>query len=346
MWKLGWFLRDFLYDPELLAHEQVDEKALPGLRGVVKISHTVLNGISLINLDGFAPASQWEELSATPASKCFSLQSCGGGAMTYSYTQISQYLSCPRRYRHRYLDGWQEKDTRAPMLFGRAFEQAIAAFFRREDPAAVLFEQWGLCKDMGLTYSGNDTWDRMLQQGIQLLERFAQDARVRIRRPRSNQQIQFTRALGSGNNFVSYVDAIGELDGMPCLLEWKTTSARYPEEPAGISALDPQLVCYSWMTGMDEVAQVVFVRKRLVEVQYLRATISDEQRQEFATLVEDTVRRIESGLFLPHSGIRFPQNPCTTCPFIGLCLDKPALVEAGLVRKPGVDLGLFDELVY
>ena len=68
MWKLGWFLRDFLYDPELLAHEQVDEKALPGLRGVVKISHTVINGISLISLDGFAPASQWEELSTAPVS--------------------------------------------------------------------------------------------------------------------------------------------------------------------------------------------------------------------------------------------------------------------------------------
>ena len=63
MWKLGWFLRDFLYDPELIAHEQIDDKALPGLRGVVKISHAVVNGISLINLDGFAPASQWEELS-------------------------------------------------------------------------------------------------------------------------------------------------------------------------------------------------------------------------------------------------------------------------------------------
>ena len=62
MWKMGWFLRDFLYDPELLAHEQVDEKALRDLRGVVKVSHTVINGISLINLDGFAPASQWEEL--------------------------------------------------------------------------------------------------------------------------------------------------------------------------------------------------------------------------------------------------------------------------------------------
>ena len=72
MWKLGWFLRDFLYDPELLAHEQVDEKALPGLCGVVKISHTVISGISLINFDGFAPASQWGELSAAPVSSASS----------------------------------------------------------------------------------------------------------------------------------------------------------------------------------------------------------------------------------------------------------------------------------
>jgi hypothetical protein len=254
-------------------------------------------------------------------------------------------LSCPRRYRHRYLDGWQEKDNRASMLFGRAFEQALAALFRREDPAAVLFEQWSLYKDTGLTYSGNDTWDRMLLQGVQLLERFVQDNRVRIRRPGHHQQIQFRKTVAGKNDFVSYVDAIGELDGTKCVLEWKTTSARYPEEPVGISALDPQLVCYSWMSGVDEVAQVVFVRKRLVEVQYLRATITEEQRQEFAALVEDTVRRIESGSFLPHSGIRFPQNPCTSCSFIGLCLGKQDLVDA-LVQKPGVDLGLFDELIY
>ena len=63
LWKLGWFLRDFLYDPESLGREEVDEKALAGLRGVVKISHSTVNGTSLLNFDGFAPASQWEELS-------------------------------------------------------------------------------------------------------------------------------------------------------------------------------------------------------------------------------------------------------------------------------------------
>jgi PD-(D/E)XK nuclease superfamily len=266
--------------------------------------------------------------------------------MTYSYTQISQYLSCPRRYKHRYLDGWKEKDTRAAMLFGRAFEQAVGAYFQRKDAAAVLYREWTTHRDSGLNYSERDSWDRMLQSGVQLLDRFAQDDRIRIRQPRRNLQVKFTRPLAGQNDFVAYVDAIGELDGTRCLLEWKTTSSRYPEEPEGLLSLDPQLVCYSWMTGIAEVAQVVFVRKRLVEVQYLRTTITDEQRQEFGHLVEDTIARIESAQFLPHSGIRFPQNPCTTCPFLGLCLDKRDLVEAALVRRPGVDLGLFDELVY
>ena len=66
MWKLGWFLRDFLYDPELLSRDELDERALRGLTGVVKISHIVRNGISLVNFDAFAPASQWKEFSTGP----------------------------------------------------------------------------------------------------------------------------------------------------------------------------------------------------------------------------------------------------------------------------------------
>jgi hypothetical protein len=187
----------------------------------------------------------------------------------------------------------------------------------------------------------------MLQQGIQLLDRFCQDDRIRIRQARRNLQIKFTRTVSEKNDFVAYVDAIGKLDGTRCLLEWKTTSSRYPEEPDGLLALDPQLVCYSWVTGISEVAQVVFVRKRLVEVQYLRTTITDEQRAEFGQLVEDTIRRVESAQFLPHSGIRFPQNPCSTCPYLGLCLRKPELINVSLVRRPGAEnLGWLDELAY
>jgi hypothetical protein len=153
--------------------------------------------------------------------------------MVYSYTQISQYLACPRRYRHRYLDGWQEKDSRAAMLFGRSFERALAAFFLNQDAAETLFGEWQTCRNQELHYSGNDTWDRMLKQGIQLLDRFCQDDRIRIRQPRRNLQIKFVRPLTEQNEFVAYIDGIGRLDGTGCLLEWKTTSSRYSEEPDG-----------------------------------------------------------------------------------------------------------------
>ena len=63
LWRFNWFLHDFGYDVELLGRDEVDETQLIGLTGVVKISHVIINGTSLLRLDGFAPASRWEELS-------------------------------------------------------------------------------------------------------------------------------------------------------------------------------------------------------------------------------------------------------------------------------------------
>ena len=68
LWKLRWFLRDFGYDQDLMGRDEVDEKALLGLRGIVRISHTTLNRRTFLNLSGFAPASEWEELSVSGAS--------------------------------------------------------------------------------------------------------------------------------------------------------------------------------------------------------------------------------------------------------------------------------------
>jgi hypothetical protein len=63
LWKLNWFLRDFGYDSELLGRDDVDERQLVGLQGVVKVSHVVYDGVPLVRFDGFATASRWEELS-------------------------------------------------------------------------------------------------------------------------------------------------------------------------------------------------------------------------------------------------------------------------------------------
>jgi hypothetical protein len=63
LWKLNWFLTDFGYDSELLNRDQVDEKAILNLRGVIRTSHTTVNGRSYQNLDAFAPTAEWDAMS-------------------------------------------------------------------------------------------------------------------------------------------------------------------------------------------------------------------------------------------------------------------------------------------
>jgi hypothetical protein len=66
LWKLSWFLRDFGYDSELLGRDELDEKRIVGLTGVVKVSHSTVNGRTYLNLDAFAPAGEWDEYSHLP----------------------------------------------------------------------------------------------------------------------------------------------------------------------------------------------------------------------------------------------------------------------------------------
>jgi hypothetical protein len=96
--------------------------------------------------------------------------------------------------------------------------------------------------DAALEHEKGETRDRLVHQGIHLLERFAQGDRIRMDDPRNNLQIKILHCLPGGSDFLAYVDAIGEVDGLRCIIDWKTTTARYSENPEGLFSLDPQLV--------------------------------------------------------------------------------------------------------
>lgn len=61
--------------------------------------------------------------------------------------------------------------------------------------------------------------------------------------------------------------AIGSLDGTRSIIDWKTTTSRYPEAPMGLLSLDSQLISYSWVTGISEVASVASLYKSYQESQ-------------------------------------------------------------------------------
>lgn len=60
--KLTRFLKDFGYDAEFLSRDELDVKALLGLRGVVRTSPFTSAGRTYQNIDAFAPVDEWTAL--------------------------------------------------------------------------------------------------------------------------------------------------------------------------------------------------------------------------------------------------------------------------------------------
>src|SRR5438046_6660685 len=133
----------------------------------------------------------------------------------YSYTQLATYLQCPLKYKYHYLEGWEEREDKASLLFGRVFERAVESQFLVEDSVQFFTEQWGSLKGASMEYSNGDSWEKMLEQGQQLLEQFREDQRVQIEDGRTDFQIRFRRPLPlSQSDFVGYIDAVGWVEGI------------------------------------------------------------------------------------------------------------------------------------
>ena len=191
LWKLNWFLRDFGYDPDLLGRDEVDEKALLGLTGIIETSRTTLQR-------AFLPESR-SFCTCRGMGRAFSAPQLAEGRtpMIYSYTQISQFLRCPRSYRYRYLDGWQEKEARAAMIFGRCFEKALAAYFCREDPSCRFCSRNGeLTGMLRLEYEKG----RLLGPALSPRDSSASESSLRtiafgFAGPKENLQVKMIRSL-------------------------------------------------------------------------------------------------------------------------------------------------------
>ncbi len=209
-------------------------------------------------------------------------------------------------------------------------------YFEGKDSSIVLFEEWSLHKDADLEYGRGDSWDQMLRQGIQLLERLAQDNRIVVADPKKDLQIKVLRSLSNGNDFVSYIDGVGTLNG-------KRTSARMEDHDRSISGRARRTFgtrSAGHLLQLDDRYSPMFRSSPSFVNEYRRFSTSkrpsrNSNARNLASWFKNTVSQIEAGQFHSHPGIRFPSNGCVSCSQLGLCLDNPQLVEAKLIRRPG-----------
>ncbi len=180
----------------------------------------------------------------------------------------------------------------------------------------MLFKEWGAYRDVPFEYKKGDSWDVCVQQGVQLLEKFAQDDRIRIPQPKKNLQVKMLRSLGANDDFVAYIDALGELDGIPCVMDWKTTDESLSggarrtsraRSPAHLLLLDQRNLRVACRVCPEELPRSNTSRPR---------SPTSSARTSATWLKQLSSDR--SWPVLSHSGIRFPQNGCVSCPHLGL----------------------------
>jgi len=63
LWKLRWFLSDFGYDAELMAAEELDDRRVVGLEGVIRLGYWGSDGHRRLDVEGFAATERWPEIS-------------------------------------------------------------------------------------------------------------------------------------------------------------------------------------------------------------------------------------------------------------------------------------------
>ncbi|MFQ5693655.1 MAG: RecB family exonuclease, partial [Nitrospinota bacterium] len=111
----------------------------------------------------------------------------------FSYTQLSTYLTCPRRYFYRYVQRREPEDVAAALLFGKAVHLTVATYYeavmRGETPPsgeelAELFRaEWREAVDspVPVLYPKGETAACLEKQGMAAVKAFrlwAQPQRV------------------------------------------------------------------------------------------------------------------------------------------------------------------------
>ncbi len=241
-----------------------------------------------------------------------------GTALTLSFTQVDDYLACPRKYHFRHVVGVPVPPHHA-LVFGNAIHQAVAvanlATMRGQDPdeAAVLATLEAHWRSEGFHSAEHES--ARFASGQVALRRFLQrstespgDRVLAVEQP-------FSVLLGDTRVRGRY-DAVRVVDGATIITDYKSGDVRDQERARqrARDALQLQIYALAWEAehgGRPAAVELHFLEGDVVG----RVTPTDRQLERAAQKVARTAEGIRAGSFQPSPG--FPV--CDWCPYRRIC---------------------------
>ena len=200
----------------------------------------------------------------------------------HSFSAGLDYDQSPKKYYYRRILGFKERDNKAALLFGRAWEQAVQFYHDNNGTGIVekFTELWAAHKDKtDISYTKTERdWPSLNKAGTELARLYI------IRQPslpiplggQSVFQREYSKEVFPNDPLYGGIEDAGKLDIIcyvdpnhpmltkvewkpeygilrPLIVDMKATAADLPERP-GLAAFDKQLRRYSWQSGIRDVA--------------------------------------------------------------------------------------------
>jgi hypothetical protein len=207
----------------------------------------------------------------------------------HSYSAGMTFDQSPYKYYLQKVLGWKEKENKARFALGKAFENSIQWYHEHNGEGAVerFRQEWEIYKENKLLqYTAVEKdWENCLKIGVDWAKLYA------IRQPSlpiplSGQTIfqrEFSKEVFPGDSNYGEIEYAGKLDIIayvepdhpmlpkliwkpeygafrPLIIDIKTSGVDFPEA-YGLAAYDAQLRCYSYLSGIRDVALLWFVKK-------------------------------------------------------------------------------------
>ena len=264
----------------------------------------------------------------------------------WSYSAISQYLSCPLRFYFQRVLRLPQPSVSSSLVLGSAVHAALAEYHRtvqQDEPTdlaklhRVIMQSWkNRENESRISYRSGENQPDLLAQGIGLLEMYLKEPPPQnivsieheIIAPMHNSRGEYLETP-----LLAIADLITEDNEELTVREFKTSGRAYSEMEAETS-LQPTCYVNAAQESFGHPATVeytVLIKTKTPKVQRLTAVRTDEDLGRLGDIVETIERGIRARIFYP---VETPLN-CSTCPFRQPCREwshpkNPELIQLNI----------------
>ena len=242
----------------------------------------------------------------------------------WSYSALQCYLTCPMKYKFRYVDNAPVERTCSALPFGRAFHAALSERARvgmdmsEAEVKEVFAELFKVETEAAenLRYKANETYDSLRQTGFDMLavtlENWLDDYSVE-----SVAESFSVTVPGLSRPLIGEFDCVVSDGSESTIVDWKTAGSKWPQGKADRD-LQASAFCYAFkqVHGTSPVFRFdVITKTRQPSVNSHYTLRTEDELDRFVFVAKRIERAVNAELFYPNENI----INCAECPYADRC---------------------------